>query len=255
VGGVLTDRVALVTGASQGIGRAVAERFAAAGAAVALCARPSDRLDEATAACGPLATAIPLDVTDERACGAAVEACAAALGSVDVLVHGAGVAPSAKSVATATSDWRHAFAVNVDGPFWLTRAALPGMLRRRSGAVIAVASVVGLVGRPYVSAYTASKHAVVGLLRALAAEHAASGVTFNSVCPGFVDTPMTERAVADIVERTGRTPADALAALVSPQGRLVAPSEVAELCLLLASPAGRSVNGQAITVDGGEVQR
>jgi NAD(P)-dependent dehydrogenase (short-subunit alcohol dehydrogenase family) len=128
------------------------------------------------------------------------------------------------------------------------------MVKRGSGAVIMIASVVGRIGIPYVAAYTAAKHGVVGLTRALASEYARSNVTFNAVCPGYVDTPMTDDTIESIVKRTGRSREDAARALHTPQGRLVHPAEVASVCLLLASPGGASINGQAIVVDGGSVQ-
>lgn len=244
---------ALVTGGSRGIGRAVAGALTAEGALVAVASRGVDELsrvierEEAT-------LAIPLDVTDEAACAGAVRRCEEELGGIDVLVHGAGVAASGRFTRLETSTWREVMAVDLDGPFFLTRAALPGMLERGAGAVVAIASIAARVGAPYVAAYTAAKHGLLGLMRALAAEHARSGVTFNCICPGYVETPMTERTVAAIVERTGRGREEALRALHTPQGRLVAPDEVAALCVLLASREGRSINGQAIVVDGGQVQ-
>jgi NAD(P)-dependent dehydrogenase (short-subunit alcohol dehydrogenase family) len=171
-----------------------------------------------------------------------------------VLVNNAGVGTSQKFTDLDTATWRRTFAVDLDGPFFLTRAALPEMIERGSGAVIAVASVASRVGAPYIAAYTAAKHGLLGLMRALAAEHARRGVTFNCVCPGYVDTPMTEATIANIMGRTGRSREQALAPLLTPQGRLVTPAEVAAVCVLLASDEGRSINGQAIVIDGGAVQ-
>jgi NAD(P)-dependent dehydrogenase (short-subunit alcohol dehydrogenase family) len=129
------------------------------------------------------------------------------------------------------------------------------MLARGSGAVIFIASTAGLKGAPYVAAYTAAKHGLVGLMRALAAEYASSGVTFNCVCPGYVDTPMTERTIENIMQKTGRSRDAALQALLTTQVRLIAPEEIAAVCLMLASDAGRSTNGEAIIVEGGQPAR
>lgn len=252
--GRLVGSRALVTGGSRGIGRSVAAALAAEGARVAVAARSVDAVEAAAREIGPAAIAVPLDVTDEAACAAAVRRCEEELGGLDVLVHSAGLAASGRFARLETETWREVMAVNLDGPFFLTRAALPGMLERGAGAVIAIASIAARAGAPYVAAYTAAKHGLLGLIRALAAEHARSGVTFNCVCPGYVDTPMTEHTVANIVDRTGRSPVEARRALLTPQGRLITPEEVAALCVLLASEDGRSINGQAIVIDGGQVQ-
>jgi len=251
---VLEGRTALVTGGGRGIGREVALAFAREGARVAVAARSVDEIAAVAAECGGGAIAVPLDVTDEAACAAVVELVERELGGLDVLVNNAGVAVSHKFTDVDTETWRRILAVDLDGPFFLTRAAVPGMLRRGSGAVIAVASISSKLGAPYVSTYTAAKHGLLGLTRALSAEYAARGLTFNCVCPGYVDTPMTEATIENIMARTGRTREQALQPLLTPQGRLVAPSEVAAVCVLLASDAGRGINGAAINVDGGLVQ-
>ena len=250
----LEGRTALVTGGGRGIGREIAIAFAREGARVAVAARTAAEIEAVAAECGGGAVAIPLDVTDERACAAAVERAERELGGLDVLVNNAGIATSHKFTDVDTATWRRIMAVDLDGPFFLTRAAVPGMVRRGSGAVIAVASISSKIGAPYVSAYTAAKHGLLGLMRALAAEYASRGLTFNCVCPGYVDTPMTEASVANIMARTGRTREQALAPLLTPQGRLVAPAEVAAVCVLLASDAGRGINGASVNVDGGQVQ-
>jgi NAD(P)-dependent dehydrogenase (short-subunit alcohol dehydrogenase family) len=136
-------------------------------------------------------------------------------------------------------------------PFWLTRAALPAMLERDRGAVISIGSVASRLGLPYVAAYTAAKHALLGLTRSLSAEYVNTGITFNCVCPHYADTPMTRKTVRNIVARTGRTEQEALARILPPQGRLIEPDDVAAMCVFLASPAGRSITGQAINIDGG----
>ncbi len=252
--GALEGRTALVTGGGRGIGREIALAFAREGARVAVAARTAAEIEAVAAECGRGAIAVPLDVTDEAACGRAVELAERELGGLDVLVNNAGIATSHKFTDLDTATWRRVLAVDLDGPFFVTRAVVPGMLRRGSGTVIAVASVASRVGAPYIAAYTAAKHGLLGLTRALAAEYAGRGLTFNCVCPGYADTPMTEATIENIVARTGRTREEAVRPLLTPQGRLVAPAEVAAVCVLLASEAGRGINGAAIDVNGGQVQ-
>jgi 3-hydroxybutyrate dehydrogenase len=251
---VLEGRTALVTGGGRGIGREVALSFAREGARVAVAARTTDEIASVAAECGRGAIAVPLDVTDEAACAAVVDLVERELRGIDVLVNNAGVAASHKFTDVDTATWRRIMAVDLEGPFLLTRAAVPGMLERGSGAVIAVASFASKLGAPYIAPYTAAKHGLLGLMRALAAEYASRGLTFNCVCPGYVDTQMTDATIENIMARTGRTREQALRPLLTPQGRLVAPSEVAAVCVLLASDAGRGINGAAINVDGGLVQ-
>jgi NAD(P)-dependent dehydrogenase (short-subunit alcohol dehydrogenase family) len=250
----LVGRTALVTGASRGIGRTIALTFAAHGARVALAARSVSALEEVAAECGPDALVVELDVTDEAACREAVRRCEDTFGGLDILVNNAGIAESRPFLRADTAFWRRVMAVDVEGPMWLTQAALPSMMERQSGAVIAIASIAAKMGFAYVTAYTAAKHALLGLTRSLAVEHATSGVTFNCVCPYFVDTPMTQATIDNIAAKTGRTVEEAHAELLSPQGRLILPQEVAAVCLLLASPEGCSITGQAINVDGGACQ-
>jgi NAD(P)-dependent dehydrogenase (short-subunit alcohol dehydrogenase family) len=248
----MEGRTALVTGGGRGIGRAVALAYAREGARVAVAARTLTEVEAVARECGGLA--IQLDVTDEAGCREAVARCERELGSLDVLVNNAGIAASQKFTELDTESWRRILAVNLDGPFFMTRAAVPAMLARGSGSVIAIASVASRVGAPYIAAYTAAKHGLLGLMRALAAEYARRGLTFNCVCPGYVDTPMTQHTVDNIMARTGRPHDQALQPLLTPQGRLVSTGEVAAVCILLASDAGRGITGQAINVDGGQVQ-
>ncbi|HZV50760.1 MAG TPA: SDR family NAD(P)-dependent oxidoreductase [Candidatus Dormibacteraeota bacterium] len=247
----LRGRTALVTGGGRGLGRAIALALARDGARVAVAGRDREAIAAVAAACDGLA--VPLDVTEEASCRAAVAACERAWGRLDVLVNNAGVASSSKFTELDDGTWSRTLAVNLTGAFWMTRAAVGGMLERRWGRVIAIASVAGRAGYPYVAAYVASKHGLVGLMRALAAEYARSGVTFNSVCPGYLDTEMTEATIENVMRRTGRSREQVLERLVTPQGRLVRPEEVAALCAFLATDAAEAINGQAIDVDGGEL--
>ncbi|MFZ0214545.1 MAG: SDR family NAD(P)-dependent oxidoreductase [Candidatus Dormiibacterota bacterium] len=253
----------LVTGASGGLGRAIASAFADGGARVALGGRDRDRLTtlarelEARSGAGSRAGSgeercrtVLLDVADGDACAAAVAEVERAWGGLDVLVNNAGIATSEPFLRLDDATWERALAVNAGGPFRLTRAALPGMLARGWGRVIQIASTAALAGQARVAAYAASKHALLGLTRSLAVEYAASGVTFNCVCPHFVAGSLTERTVAAIMERTGRSEEAARAPLQTPQGRLVQPEEVAAACLYLARDVAAAVNGQAIALDG-----
>jgi NAD(P)-dependent dehydrogenase (short-subunit alcohol dehydrogenase family) len=249
------SRTVVVTGGAKGIGRAVVERFAAAGERVVALGRDRAALSalarEVTGAVCEV-TGLVCDVTDERAVNAAF----AEIGAVDVLVNNAGIAESAPLARTTLDLWKRHFDVNATGPFLCTRAVVPGMRERDSGAIITIASTTGRAGVPYTSAYTASKHAVIGLTRAVASELAGTGVRANAVCPTFVRTEMTVRSIANIVEWTGRSNADAEATLAanSPLGRLLEPEEVAAAVVFLASPAAAAINGQAIVIDGGGLQ-
>jgi NAD(P)-dependent dehydrogenase (short-subunit alcohol dehydrogenase family) len=176
-------------------------------------------------------------------------------GNPDILVNNAGIAESATLVNTTDELWHRHLAINLSGTFYCTRAALPAMLKRGWGRVINVASIAGKSGAPYIAAYSASKHGVLGLTRSAALELATTGVTVNAICPGYVDTDMVTRGVDQITAKTGRTAEEALDSLkkMSPQNRLVTAEEVAAIALLLASDAGRGINGQGINVDGGSV--
>jgi NAD(P)-dependent dehydrogenase (short-subunit alcohol dehydrogenase family) len=239
----------LVTGGAKGIGRATVSRFAALGDRVVALGR-----DEAALAALPEATVQThvCDVTDE----AAVARVFGAIGAVDVLVNNAGMGESAPLHQTTLESWRRHLDVNATGAFLCMRAVVPGMRERGAGAIVTVASTAGRAGVPYTTAYTASKHAVIGLTRAVAAELAGTGVRVNAVCPTFVRTDMTDRSIAHIVQRTGRSAEqaeDALAA-ASPLGRLLEPEEVADAIVHLASPAAAAISGQAWVIDGGGIQ-
>jgi NAD(P)-dependent dehydrogenase (short-subunit alcohol dehydrogenase family) len=240
-------RTVVVTGAAGGIGTALVQRFAAAGDRVVALGRHADSLAR-------LAQAEPIvcDVTDEGSVSAAF----AEIGAVDLLVNNAGVGESAPLHKTTLESWTHHLEVNATGPFLCMRAVVPGMRERGDGVIVTVASTAGRVGAPYTAAYAASKHAVIGLTRAVAAELAGTGVRVNAVCPTFVRTEMTERSIANIVRRTGRTVEQAELALAesSPLGRLLEPDEVADAVVYLASPAAAAVNGQTLILDGGGIQ-
>lgn len=254
--GPLDGRHALVTGAGSGIGAAIARALAAAGARVSVGGRRPEPLGETLAALGDrAAVAAAMDVTDAASVAAALARVEAAAGPVDILVNNAGRAHSAPFEKTSREAWDDMIAVNLTGVFVVTRAVLPGMVARRSGRVINVASTAGLAGYAYVAAYVAAKHGVVGLTRALALEVARKGVTVNAVCPGFTETPLIEEAVSTISAKTGRSAEEARAELakVNPMGRLVTPEEVADAVLWLASPGASAINGQAIAIAGGEV--
>ncbi len=228
--------------------------MAAAGARVAVTARQKEAVIDVAAACGYRSLPLSLEASDERSCVRAIRGAEEEFGQLDILVNNAGIAESAKFLETDTAMWHRTLAVNLNGPFWMTRTALPGMLRRGHGRVISIGSVGSRIGLAYASAYTVSKHGLLGLTRALATEFPRSGVTFNCVCPHYVDTPMTDTTISVISSKTGRSVDEAREALLTPQGTLIDPMDVADLCVLLASAAGRMITGQGIQVDGGEVQ-
>ncbi len=255
----LQDRVALITGGGRGIGRAIALAFAREGADVAVVARTAAEVEAVAGevrAHGRKAVAVPCDVTDSARVEAAVRAAADALGLIQILVNNAGVAVSAKVVDTDDALWERHLRVNLTGAFYMSRAVLPGMQAARWGRIINIASTAARAGFPYVAAYVASKHGLLGLTRALAMEVVAAGITVNAICPGYVATDLTWESARWIQAKTGRSYEEAVASLAafSPQRRLVEPDEVAALAALLASDDARGVTGQAWNVDGGAVQ-
>jgi NAD(P)-dependent dehydrogenase (short-subunit alcohol dehydrogenase family) len=245
----------VVTGGAKGIGRATTGAFAALGDRVIALGRDTEALAELPGSLGIAGTNVETarcDVSVE----AEVEETFGGIGRVDVLVNNAGIAGAAPLAKTSLADWEAQIAVNATAAFLCTRAVLPGMLERGTGSVLTVASTAGKVGARYTAAYTASKHAAVGLMRATAAEVAGTGVRANAVCPTFVDTEMTERSVANIVAATGRDEAESREALErsAPLGRLVDPHEVAATLVWLASYEAAPINGQTIVIDGGGIQ-
>lgn len=251
----LEGRVALVTGASRGIGRSIATRLAAEGARVVCCARSEEAIAELAREIDGVA--VPMDVADPASIEVALERIGYEVGHVDLLVPNAGVAESAPYDRTDGATWDRMMAVNCTSVVRLVQRLVPGMIARGRGRVVIVASNAGLMGYAYTSAYCASKHAVLGFMRAVALEIAKSPVTINAVCPGWVDTKMAAEAVARIAKTTGRSEDQARGALerMSPQGRLVDPEEVAAFVATLCGDGSASIHGQAIAIDGGQTMR
>jgi NAD(P)-dependent dehydrogenase (short-subunit alcohol dehydrogenase family) len=249
-----TSRTVLVTGAGSGIGREVARRFGAQGWRVALTARGQSGLDETAARCAGPTLVLPADITEPAAVERIYEQIEQAWGPVDALVASAGAGVAAPIVKTTDAEWQRMLELNLTAPFRCVRRALPAMIERGYGRIVVVASVAAKRGEPYISAYTASKHGVLGLVRSAAAELAKTGVTVNAVCPGYVDTPMTAETVAGIMSKTGRSEDEARRVLadMQPTGRLVDPGEVADAVWFCVASA--SITGQGINVDGGAVQ-
>lgn len=251
----LADRHAIVTGGARGIGRAIAKSLVQHGAAVTLLGRDRASLTETAGALGAGVTADVADVTDAEAVRAAFARAVERVGPVTILINNAGQAQSAPLHRTDAQMWQRLIAVNLTGTYHCIHTALPGMLAAGQGRIVNIASSAGQVGYPYVAAYCAAKHGVIGLTRSLALETATKGITVNAVCPGYTDTDIVRETIANIREKTGRSEAEALAALVehNPQGRLIRPEEVANAVLWLCLPGSESITGQSIAVSGGEV--
>ncbi|MGG7566774.1 SDR family NAD(P)-dependent oxidoreductase [Rhodovulum sp. DZ06] len=246
--GPLSGKSALVTGGGSGVGAAIAAALAGAGASVTICGRREGPLAETAARIG--ATPLVCDVTDE----AALAALFAEAGGFDIVIANAGASESAPFAKTSLSAFRRMMDSNLTSAFLTLREGLRGMESRPWGRLVAIASTAGVKGAAYVAPYAAAKHGVVGLVRSAAQEVARKGITVNALCPGFLDTEMTDRSIANIAATTGRSPDQARAALeaVSPMRRLVPPEDVAEAVLWLCAPGSSMVTGQAIPICGGE---
>ncbi len=247
-------RTALVTGAGRGIGRAVAVRLGAQGYRVALAARSEDELRETAALVEGETLVLPGDMLDPTAPDAAVTAVEEAWGGLSVLVANAGAGSSAPIAKLPDELWAQQLELNLTAPFRAVRRSVPGMVERGWGRLVVVASMAAKRGEPYLAAYCAAKHGVLGMVRATAAELATTGVTANAVCPAYVDTAMTDGAVGAIQKFTGRGPEDArrFLELKQPIGRLITVDEVAEAVWFCVANGG--FTGQGLNVDGGAVQ-
>lgn len=251
--GTLAGRGAVVTGGGRGIGAAIARALAAAGAGVVVSSRTASEIEAVAAAIrsgGGRAWAVPADVTREESVSALATAARSHLGAVDILVNSAGEGGSAPFHKILLAEWNAMLAVHATGTFLGTRAFAPAMTERKWGRVVNVASVAGLEGGRYIAHYSAAKHAVIGFTRSVALELEGSGVTINAVCPGYVDTPMTERTLANVQARAGLDRERALAAILATTGqeRLIAPDEVAAAVLSLCREDADGTNGQVIVL-------
>jgi len=251
--GNLAIQTALITGGGTGVGAVMARMLADAGVKVAVSGRRADMLAEV--AKHPNIAAIPADVTDEASVRAMFGTFCDVIGAPDLVIANAGMAESASFGKTSVDLWKRTMDVNLTGTFLTFREGLNVMDRAKPGRLISIASTAGLKGYAYVTAYCAAKHAVIGLVKSLATELAATPITVNAVCPGFMETPMLEQSVANIVAKTGMSAEDARASLakINPQNRFIAPEEVAETVMWLASSQAASITGQAISVSGGEI--
>ena len=253
----LSGRHALVTGASRGIGAAIATALVADGARVSLIGRDAGRLDQMAAALGGPHHAVPVvaDVTDAASVRQAFATARQQFGAVHILVNNAGQAASAKFTDTDETLWHRILGVNLTGTYLCTREAVADMLQAGFGRIVNIASIAGLRGAAYISAYATSKHAVIGLTRSLALEYATRNITVNAVCPGYTDTDIVRQAIGNIMAKTGRSESEAMAALTAtnPQRRLIAPAEVSHTVLWLCRPGTESVTGQSLVIAGGEV--
>lgn len=252
-------RRAVITGGGRGIGAATARALAATGVRVLVASRHVAEVEEVAEGIrrsGAEAWATPCDVADPESSAVLARVALERLGGVDILVNNAGTASSAPLHRTTLEEWQRLLAVNATGTFLCTQALLPGMLERRWGRVVNVASVAGLEGAKYIAAYCAAKHAVVGFTRAMAIETEGSGVTVNAVCPGYVDTPMTDATVGQVAQRIRKSREEALAAILAHSGqpRLVTSEEVAATIVALCDEAAGALTGQTIVLDAGALR-
>lgn len=250
----LRGKHAVVTGGGSGIGAAIARALASEGARLTLIGRRREAL-QSVADGVESANIVSADISSRAEIDAAFEQARSAAGPIEILVNNAGVAPSAPFAEVTADAWRNVMATNLDAVFHCCQAALPDLLQAEGGRIVTIASTAGLKGYAYTAPYVASKHGVIGLMRALATELARTNVTANAVCPGFTDTPIAAGVIANLCTKTGRTEKEARAELArfNPQNRLIDPEEVANAVLWLCLPQSHSVTGQAIAVAGGEV--
>lgn len=249
--GWLDNRHALITGGGSGIGAAAATHLHAAGAKCSLLGRRLDKLDEVAAITD--GKAFSCNVTDRNAIETAYDDARAAHGPIELLIVNAGIADSAPFHKTRAEDWDRIIAVNLTAAFHCAQAAMEDLLKGEDTRIVFVASVAGLRGTPYAAHYAASKHGLMGLMRSMAKEYAKTQLTVNAVCPGYVDTPMTDQSAARVAAITGRSDDESREAIAqfNANGRLVHPDAVATQILTLCLPQSRDVNGAGITIDGG----
>jgi NAD(P)-dependent dehydrogenase (short-subunit alcohol dehydrogenase family) len=255
---ILGGRRAVVTGAGRGIGRSIALAFAQAGADVAVTARTQGEIEQLAAeirAMGRQSLAVSCDVTDSEQVKHMATTLIEGLGGVDILVNNAGNAGSHKFLNHPDELWHRMLSINLTSVYYVTKAFVPRLIEQRWGRIITIASMASRVGGSYIAAYTAAKHGVLGLTRALAVELLPYDITVNAICPGYVNTPMTDASVSNIVARTGMSEAQAREALEksSPQKRLFEPEEIAAVAVFLAQDINKGITGQAINIDGGGV--
>ena len=255
---VLSGRRAVVTGAGRGIGRSIALALAQAGADVAVTARTQGEIEQLAAeirAMGRQSLAVPCDVTDSEQVKHMASTLIDGLGGIDILVNNAGNAGSHKFLNHPDELWHRMLSINLTSVYYVTKAFVPRLIEQRWGRIITIASMASRVGGSYIAAYTAAKHGVLGLTRALAVELLPYNITVNAICPGYVNTPMTDASVSNIAARTGMSEAQAREALEksSPQKRLFEPEEIAAVAVFLAQDINKGITGQAINIDGGGV--
>jgi NAD(P)-dependent dehydrogenase (short-subunit alcohol dehydrogenase family) len=247
----LEGRHALITGGGSGIGAATAAHLGAAGAKLSLLGRRREPIEAVAKDLG--GSAIQCDVTDPAHISAAFDEARAANGPIDMLIVNAGIAESAPFHKLSRDSWQRIIATNLTAAFDCASAAIGDLLKSDCGRLVFVASVASLRGVPYAAHYAASKHGLLGLMRSLAAEYAKTSLTVNAVCPGYVDTPMTDQSVARVSEITGRSEGDARGIItnMNASGRLVDPQAIGNVIAMLCLPLSRDINGAAITLDGG----
>jgi NAD(P)-dependent dehydrogenase (short-subunit alcohol dehydrogenase family) len=254
----LNQKIVLITGGSGGLGRALASVFSAQGHRVVITARHQDKLDATAAQMainGRQVVALPCDVTDRDQVKSLAEKIATRLGTVQILINNAGIARAVNFADMPDDLWDETLETNLTGAYNCCKIFLADMIQAKWGRIINIASTTAKVGYRHVTAYTASKHGLLGLTRSLALETAQQGITVNAICPGYIDDERTHENAKLMAEKTGKSAQEILQlfAASAPQNRLIAPEEVASLALLMASEKLAGMTGQAINVDGGAV--